>query len=236
MHRALSTYQSSKAGGDNEVLHRYSGIVNRLARWLVSRTGMQSAYDDLWSAGARGLIEAHKRFDSTKGASFETFAEHRVRGAMLDELRRMDHLPRRLRSRTDDLKKARHKLGTELGRDATLEELATEMQTDLQEVSEMESLLEPAVPLDSVIPMLADGVDIDDEAAKRETLRALTAAIERVPERLRMVLGLVYIEGLTYSEVGGLMKVSEPRVCQLHSEALKHLRREMGVTTHESQA
>jgi RNA polymerase sigma factor FliA len=232
MHRALSTYQSTKAtAGEADVLQRHGGIVNRLARWLVSRTGMQSAYDDLWSAGALGLIEAHKRFDTAKGASFETFAEHRVRGAMLDELRRMDHLPRRLRSRTDDLKKARHKLGMALGREATLEEVAVEMQTDLQEVSEMESLLEPTVSLESVIPMLAGDQDLDDEASKRETLRALTAAIERVPERLRMVLGLVYIEGLTYSEVGGLMKISEPRVCQLHGEALKHLRREMGVGT-----
>jgi RNA polymerase sigma factor for flagellar operon FliA len=229
MHRALSTYQSSKATGETDVLQRHGAIVNRLARWLVSRTGMQSAFDDLWSAGALGLIEAHKRFDAAKGASFETFAEHRVRGAMLDELRRMDHLPRRLRSRTDDLKKARHKLGTALGREATLEEVAFEMGTDLQEVSEMESLLEPSVPLESVIPMLAGDQDLDEEAGKRETLRALTAAIERVPERLRMVLGLVYIEGLTYAEVGGLMKISEPRVCQLHSEALKHLRREMGV-------
>jgi RNA polymerase sigma factor FliA len=229
MHRALSTYQSSKTTGEADVLQRHGSIVNRLARWLVSRTGMQSAFDDLWSAGALGLIEAHKRFDPAKGASFETFAEHRVRGAMLDELRRMDHLPRRLRSRTDDLKKARHKLGSALGREATLEEVAFEMGTDLQEVSEMESLLEPTVSLESVIPMLAGDQDLDEEATKRETLRALTAAIERVPERLRMVLGLVYIEGLTYSEVGGLMKVSEPRVCQLHSEALKHLRREMGV-------
>ena len=68
------------------------------------------------------------------------------------------------------------------------------------------------------------------------TVRALTEAIERVPERLRMVLGLVYIEGLTYSEVGGLLKVSEPRVCQLHSEALKHLRREMGVGTEKAES
>jgi RNA polymerase sigma factor for flagellar operon FliA len=195
----------------------------------VSRTGMQSAYDDLWSAGALGLIEAHTRFDATRGVTFESFAEHRGRGAMLDELRRLDHLPRRLRSRTDDLKKAKHKLGTALGREATLEEVAKELDTDLQEVSEMEGLLEPAVPLDSVISSLVAGQNLDDEAARREALRELATAIEKVPDRLRTVLGLVYLEGLTYSEIGGLLQVSEPRVCQLHSEALKHLRREMGV-------
>ena len=228
MHRALSRYGSAR-GDDNELLMRYGSIVDRLARWTVSRTGMQSAYDDLWSAGALGLIEAHKRFDATRGVSFESFAEHRVRGAMLDELRRLDHLPRRLRSRTDDLKKARQKLGTALGREATLEEVAQEMNTDLQEVSEMEGLLEPTIPLDSVISSLAAGQDLDDEASRREALRELSAAIEKVPDRLRTVLGLVYLEGLTYSEIGGLLQVSEPRVCQLHSEALKHLRREMGV-------
>ena len=228
MHRALARYGSTRTD-ENDLLMRYGPIVDRLARWTVSRTGMQSAYDDLWSAGALGLIEAHKRFDATRGVTFESFAEHRVRGAMLDELRRLDHLPRRLRSRTDDLKKAKHKLGTALGREATLEEVAKELDTDLQEVSEMEGLLEPAVPLDSVISSLVAGQNLDDEAARREALRGLAEAIEKVPDRLRTVLGLVYLEGLTYSEIGGLLQVSEPRVCQLHSEALKHLRREMGV-------
>jgi RNA polymerase sigma factor for flagellar operon FliA len=228
MHRALARYGSTRTD-ENDLLMRYGPIVDRLARWTVSRTGMQSAYDDLWSAGALGLLEAHKRFDASRGVTFESFAEHRVRGAMLDELRRLDHLPRRLRSRTDDLKKAKHKLGTALGREATLEEVAKELDTDLQEVSEMEGLLEPAVPLDSVISSLVAGQNLDDEAARREALRELATAIEKVPDRLRTVLGLVYLEGLTYSEIGGLLQVSEPRVCQLHSEALKHLRREMGV-------
>jgi RNA polymerase sigma factor for flagellar operon FliA len=233
MHRALSAYQAAR-NDDNELLSKYGNIVDRVARWLVLRTGMHSAYDDLWSAGALGLIEASRRFDNEKGASFEGFVEHRVRGAMLDELRRLDHLPRRLRSRTDDLKRARHKLSTTLGREATLEEVAAEMKTDLEEVAEMEGLLEPTVPLESVIPVLAGGHDLDDQAARSEALATLSAAIEQVPERLRTVLGLVYIEGLTYSEIGGLLNVSEPRVCQLHSEALARLRKEMGVKVEKS--
>jgi RNA polymerase sigma factor for flagellar operon FliA len=228
MHRALSSYGAARSD-DNVMLAKYSHVVDRLARWLVVRTGMQSAYDDLWSAGALGLIEASKRFDNERGVSFEGFVEHRIRGAMLDELRRLDHLPRRLRSRTDDLKKAQHKLGTTLGREATLEEVAAEMKTDLEEVSEMQGLLEPAVPLESVIPMLASANDMDDQAARREALAVLQSAIAEVPERLRTVLGLIYIEGLTYGEIGGLLNVSEPRVCQLHNEALARLRKEMGV-------
>ncbi len=228
MHRALSRYQAQQAE-DNELLVRHGSIVDRLARWLVLRTGMRDAYDDLWSAGALGLLEASRRFDAERGVTFETFVEHRVRGAMLDELRRLDHLPRRLRSRTDDLKKARHKLGAALGRDPTTEEIAEEMKLSLEAVSEMEGLLEPAVPLESVISLLPNDSDVDDEAARREALRTLADAIDRIPERLRLVLSLIYIEVLTYSEIGGLLGVSEPRVCQLHSEALVKLREAMGV-------
>src|SRR4051812_907894 len=113
------------------------------------RTGLQSAFDDLWSAGALGLLEAAPRFDAARGVTFETFVEHRIRGAMLDELRRMDHLPRRLRSRTDDLQKARQKIASQVGREATTEELAAEMKIDLEELSALEALLEPHLSLDN---------------------------------------------------------------------------------------
>jgi RNA polymerase sigma factor FliA len=228
MHRALSRYAPNPSD-DTDLLNRYSGLVDRLARWLVLRTGMHNAYDDLWSAGALGLLEASRRFDAERGATFETFAEHRVRGAMLDELRRLDHLPRRLRSRTDDLKKARHKLGGELGREATLEEVAHELNVGVEEAAEIEGLLEPSVPLDSVLSLLSTSHDLDDEAARREALRTLAEAIDRLPERLRLVLSLVYLEALTYAEIGHLLGVSQPRVCQLHSDALLRLRKEMGV-------
>jgi len=228
MHRALSRYEEAKSD-DAGILHQYGSIVDRLARWLVLRTGMQSAYDDLWSTGALGLIEASRRFDPERGVSFESFAEHRVRGAMLDELRRLDHLPRRLRSRTDDFQKGRHKLAGVLGREPTLEEVATEMGIDLEEAAEMAGLLEPTIPLESVISQLASAQDIDDRAARNQMLRNLADAIERVPDRLRTVLGLVYIEGLTYAEIGQLLSVSEPRVCQLHAEAVNRLRDEMGI-------
>ena len=141
MHKAIANYAS--AGKDDAtVLAKHGVLVERVARRLVLRTGLSSAYDDLWSAGALGLLEAVRRFDAERGVTFETFAEHRIRGAMLDELRRMDHLPRRLRSRTDEVQKARKKLGGELGREATTEEVATELQIDIEEASVMESLLQ----------------------------------------------------------------------------------------------
>src|SRR3569832_556893 len=134
MHRALATYSSASAGNEaDELIQRYSSVIDRFACWFVLRLGLQSAFDDLWSAGALGMMEASRRFDATRGVTFETFVEHRVRGAMLDELRRMDHLPRRLRSRTDDVQKARKKLSGQLGREATSSVVA-ELKLGMEEV------------------------------------------------------------------------------------------------------
>jgi RNA polymerase sigma factor for flagellar operon FliA len=186
---------------------------------------LRSAYDDLWSAGAIGLIEAGRRFDPSRGASFATFAEHRVRGAMLDELRRLDHLPRRLRNRTDDLVKTRKKLAGNLGREATVEEVANDLGVEVEEASDMAALLEPPLPLDSILPTLAGGEATDATVLRAEAVGRLSEAIEKLPERLRLVLSLHYIEDLTYREIAGILKVSEPRVCQLHTEAIGQLRK-----------
>ena len=145
--RALATYASSTSEAD-DLIQRYAPLIDRIARRIAIRTGLRSAFDDLWSSGALGLREAAPRFDVSRGVTFETFVEHRIRGAMLDELRKMDHLPRRLRSRTDDVQKVRQKLAAQLGRDATTEEVAQAMNLDLEELSGLEALLEPHVPLD----------------------------------------------------------------------------------------
>ena len=230
MHRAIASYANgapAAALDDATVLEQYGPLVERTARRLISRTGLRSAYDDLWSAGAIGLIEAGRRFDPTRGASFATFAEHRVRGAMLDELRRLDHLPRRLRNRTDDLVKTRKKLAGSLGREATVEEVATDLGVDVEEASDMAALLEPPLPLESILPTLAGGEATDAAVLRAEAVRRLTEAIEKLPERLRLVLSLHYIEDLTYREIAGMLHVSEPRVCQLHGEAIGQLRKLM---------
>ena len=154
--RALATYASSTTDAD-DLIQRYAPLIDRVARRIAARTGLRSAFDDLWSAGALGLLEAAPRFDAARGVSFETFVEHRIRGAMLDELRKMDHLPRRLRSRTDDVQKVKQKLATQLGREATTEEVAQAMNIDLEELSGLEALLEPHVPLDKATHALVSG-------------------------------------------------------------------------------
>ena len=229
MHRAVNSYAAKDANDEAVVaLQKYGGLIDRLARRLVSRTGQQSAYDDLWSAGALGLLEALRRFDASKGASFETFAEHRVRGAMLDEMRRQDHLPRRLRNRTDEMQKTKHKLSAKLGREATVEEVAEELDADLDEVSGVHALMEPHVPLDSVMAQLVSDDNAEDPLVRKQTAARLARAIEKIPERLQLVLQLHYVEGLTYKEISGMLDVSEPRVCQLHADAISKVRAAMG--------
>lgn len=227
MHRAIANYAAS-GSSEEEMLKKHASLIDRAARRLVARTGLSSAYDDLWSAGALGLLEAARRFDGSKGASFETFADHRIRGAMLDELRRIDHLPRRLRSRTDDVQKSKRKLSGELGREATLDEVAQDLDMDLEEVSSVHNLLEPHLPLETALPFLVQEDGIEDPMVRAQAVRTLTTALEKLPERLQILLQLHYVEGLTYREIGQVMSVSEPRVCQLHSEALQKLRGLMG--------
>ena len=229
MHRALATYSSASSDAD-QMIQRYGGLIDRVARRIVMRTGLHSAFDDLWSAGAIGLLEAARRFDNARGVTFETFVEHRIRGAMLDELRRMDHLPRRLRSRTDDLQKARQKLQTQLGREASTEELAGELKIDLEEVGGIEALLEPHIPLDRMAsaPSVDEGPGIEDRLANSQMAEALAREIRLLPERLQTVLGLHYLESLTYREIAKMLDVSEPRICQLHAEGLKRLKAALG--------
>jgi RNA polymerase sigma factor FliA len=225
MHRrALATYASATTAAD-DLIQRYGTLIDRVARRIVLRIGLKSAFDDLWSAGALGLLEAAGRFDAARGVSFETFVEHRIRGAMLDELRRMDHLPRRLRSRADDLQKAKQKLSARLGREATTDEVAAELNVDLDEVSGIEALSEPHVSLETVAQAAAsEEAGIEDRLARAQAAKALAASFQELPERLQTVLGLHYLEGLTYREIAKMMDISEPRVCQLHSDGLRKLR------------
>ncbi len=225
--RALATYASSTIDAD-ELIQRYAPLIDRVARRIAARTGLRSAFDDLWSAGALGLLEAAPRFDAARGVSFETFVEHRIRGAMLDELRKMDHLPRRLRSRTDDVQKVKQKLAAQLGREATTEEVAQAMNVDLEELSGLEALLEPHVPLDKAAHALVSGEGhaegVEEKIERAQLAKALAEGFKKLPERLQVVMGLHYVEGLTYREIAKMLDVSEPRVCQLHADGLKRLR------------
>ncbi len=226
-HRALSRYQPDDG---SDVVRKHHAMIDRCARMLASKTGLWSAIDDMWTAGALGLVDAWNRFNPKQDVRFETFAEHRVRGAMLDELRRLDHLPRRLRTRTGDVDKARKKLSDQLQRDPTSSEIASEMKTTIEEVDALLAVSSAPLPVESgreesvLDASLVIAPDAIEHLTRQEQGRDLAEAIGMLPQRLQFVLALRYDEGFTYREIGEILSVSEPRISQLHSEALGKLR------------
>ncbi len=221
MHRGHAKY-AAEGESDTALIERHAELIDRAARRLAARTAGAVSADDLWSAGALGLVEAARRFDAARDVRFETFAEHRIRGAMLDEMRRMDHLPRRLRDQADQVERARTRLGQELQREPTAEELSAEAGLGSEELASVISVTQPHALLPDSLE--ASMVPSDEQVERHEAAWALALAVEGLPERLQLVLSLHYVEGLTYREIAKILDVSEPRVCQLHGEGVAKLR------------
>lgn len=226
MHRAALSYATSPLPKltDDQVVRTWAHLIDRCARRISARTANSVQPGDLWSVGALGLIDAYHRFDPTREVKFESFAEHRIRGAMIDELREMDHLPRRLRADADKLKKARAALGNTLGREPTTVELAAHVGMEVEDVDALEAVSQPASQLnpDLSIPSL-DSLQ-DERIDHADRVRRMTTAIGTLNVRLQTVLSLHYVESFTYKEIAGAMQISEARVCQLHGEAVKKLK------------
>ncbi len=222
MHRAYAQYVQPGVT-DAQLIARHGGMIERCARRLAARSGHTVSPDDLWSAGAMGLLEAAKRFDAARDVRFESFAEHRIRGAMLDEMRRMDHLPRRLRASVEKVETARGQLAQQLGRDPDTAEVAAFLQASAQEVAELLQLVSPHLPIHEETASSPEAA-VDEALGKSQLRRRLADAIAALPERLQVLLALYYDEELTYREIARILDVSEPRVCQLHADAMRRLR------------
>jgi len=225
MLRAHARY-AAEGTSEDALVARHAPLVERVARRLACRTGGAVAAEDLWSAGAMGLLEAARRFDAARDVRFESFAERRIRGAMLDEMRRMDHLPRRLRTAVERVDRIRTQAAQRLGREATSDEVAAEAGLPLEEVDALLGLGRPQAAGLDLLPAAEPGAD--EQVARAQTARRLAAAVAQLPERLQILLGLHYDDGLTYREIARVLEVSEPRVCQLHAEAARLLREALG--------
>ncbi|HUJ26256.1 MAG TPA: sigma-70 family RNA polymerase sigma factor [Myxococcales bacterium] len=212
---------------DSELIRRHGELIERIASRLAARVGIAGLREELWSAGALGLVDASRRYDASRGIRFETFVEHRVRGAMLDELRRIDHLPRRLRDRAHQAAKARATLGQQHGRPATDDEVAAAMKMPVDELVEIDNVAQPPMPLDPEVLARIDQPTPEAEAEKRQLSAALAERVSRLPERLQLLLSLHYQEDRTYREIAEVLGVSEPRICQLHQQALALLREQV---------
>jgi RNA polymerase sigma factor for flagellar operon FliA len=221
----------------NAMLKQYSPLVRRLAHQMIAKLPANVEIDDLIQVGMIGLSDALTRFDSAQGVQFETFATQRNRGAMLDELRGSDWMSRGDRRHQRSIETAVHKLEQKLGRAPTEGEIAKEMGLSLTDYQELLGKVR-GTQLVHLEDMSGDDGDDDyldrhvaDETANPLSLlndhrmrEALVEAIKNLPEREQYVMSMYYEHDMNLKEIAAVLKVTESRVCQLHSQSIARLR------------
>lgn len=228
---------------EQKLIETHLVMVKRIAYHLKSKLPEQVPVEDLIQAGMLGLIESAKKFDENQGASFETYAGIRVRGAMLDEIRRNDWTPRSVHKNTRLVAEAVAKVEHEKGRKSTDMEIAKAMDISLDEYHQMMmdthnhrvlSIDETAYNDEAIIeklpnqqPLMVDGIYTEDMK------KLIARTISQLPKRESLVMALYYNEELNLREIGAILGVSESRVCQIHSQAMAHLRVKMKVIIEE---
>jgi RNA polymerase sigma factor for flagellar operon FliA len=213
---------------DRLVYERYLPMVRRIAMKLVRRLPRHISIDDLIGAGWVGLVEALRRRDSiASDDQFEAYAAHRVRGAILDYLRSIDPMTRRMRGASRQITAAIKKLTSELGRAPLEEEIAAELGLDIEAYCLLLNEVAEADPARIELTDLhsdGNGPAPDDMAVRRELADHIAEAIEHMPQRLQLVLALRYQEECSLREVGEVLGLTEARACQLHAEAIHRIR------------
>jgi RNA polymerase sigma factor FliA len=221
----------------NELVVLHEPLVKRIAYHLMSRLPASVQADDLIQAGMIGLIEASRKFDPEQGASFETYAGIRIRGAMLDEIRRTDWTPRSVHRKAREVAEAVRKIENEKGRDARDVEVAEAMGLGLPEYHKILqdatgcrifSFEDPGTLGEEGFSQAARQPNQPfDNLQNTDFKKGLADAIKGLPERERLVMALYYDEELNLREIGDILGVSESRVCQIHGQALIRLRARM---------
>ena len=220
---------------NHELLEQYTPLVKRIAQHLLLRLPSNVVLDDLIQAGMIGLLEAAKRFDPSKGASFDTYAGIRIRGAIIDEVRRGDWTPRSVHRNGRRVTEAIRAVEFRTGRDASDAEVASELQISVADYhallqdsqdSRLFSIDELSHEDDDSAGMQFEGSDPSpDELIQGDVFRrALAVAIGSLPEREKLVMALYYDEELNLKEIGSILGVSESRVSQIHSQAAMRLK------------
>ncbi len=227
---AVGAYIAARFDGDTDALvTQHAELVKRIAYHLAGRLPPSVDVADLIQAGMLGLLEAASNYAANRGASFETYAGIRIRGSMIDALRKLDWAPRSVHRKARAVAAAMRAIETETGRDARDGEIAERMGVPLEEYH---SIVQDAAScrLTSLDDATAAGAAAEDVAnpfrdvADEGFRTALAQAIDTLPERERLVMSLYYSDGLNLKEIGVVLKVTESRVCQLHGQALVRLR------------
>lgn len=195
--------------------------------------------DDLIGYGMMGLIQSVEKFELARNVRFETFAMTRIRGAVLDQLRAMDWMPRSLRQKAKEIEQAISKIEQQTGRTAEEDAIASELGMDVETLRQtlnetsflvlsLDYLLNPGEGNETLGASIPDTGMRPEEHAEQEALReALAQAIKTLPEREQKLIAFYYFEGLTMKEIGRVLQVTEARICQLHAQAIHRLRARM---------
>ncbi len=231
------TRQDRSAIDIEPYVRQYTPLVRRLAHQMIARLPANVELDDMIQAGMMGLMDAAARFEVAHGTQFEVYAAQRIRGAMLDELRANDWMPRSARKSQRDIETAIHRLEGRLKRAPLEIEIATELGLPL---SEYQTLLTGArgsqlVYLDDLGPgrddedylerhLVMDGQEPAAILRDKRFREALVEAIDELPEREKLLMSLYHEQDMNLREIGAVMGVTESRVCQLHTQAIARLR------------
>lgn len=242
MSKALTYNQfQSSDKSPQAFLERYSDLVKRIAHHLMGRLPPSVLIEDLIQSGMIGLLEAQQNYDPSKGASFETYAGIRIRGSMLDEIRRGDWVPRSVHKNSRLINSAINELEGRLGRDPTDIEVAEYLEMSIEQYHQMLNdvncgrlvgMEDLGVTEDAITTEESSNENLPFQGVADDNFRSsLTEAIKTLPEREALVLSLYYDEELNLKEIGAVIGVSESRVCQIHSQAMQRLRAKLSAWT-----
>lgn len=224
-----------------QIVMKYIPLVKYIASRVIVGKSRYIEYEDLVSYGMLGLMDAINKFDESKGMKFSSYASIRIKGAMIDELRKNSPISKGAMDKLNKYNEVIENLQKKLLREPTVEEIAENLNMTLEEVSEIEgyinyisvvSLEDMIFSEDDEMPLMGTIKDNKSPSPEimleeKEQLEYLAKALDNLNEKDRIVLSLYYYEGLTLKEIGKVLEVSESRVCQLHSRAIVHLRKEL---------
>lgn len=229
----------------NRLIEEYAPLIKFIAQKIAIRLPSNIEIDDLISSGVIGLMDAIDKYDPSRDNKFKTYAEFRIRGAILDELRAQDWVPRSIRDKSKLLDKTVAQLESEMGRNPTDEEVAKTLNMTIEEYHDLINQVRPVsllpihdtqnfnnVDKKSLLDIL-EGSKINNPHTQfnlKVVKDIITQAIEELPERQRLVLSLYYYEDLNLKEIGKVLRVTESRVSQLHAQAVSRLRSKLATS------
>lgn len=229
-----ATVATTNQYSSDELVSEHVDLVKRIAHHLAARLPSTVDVNDLMQSGMVGLLEAASNFDATRGASFETYAGIRIRGSMLDDIRKNDWTPRSVHAKYRQVTEAINAIEADTGNAASAEDVAARLGISIDDYHKIladsagsrlfsyeETIEEPTL---ARTPPPSDTPSPDKELYQNQFREQLSQSIDQLPERERLVLSLYYEQELNLKEIGSILEVSESRVCQIHGQAVLRLR------------